>query len=211
MFLRQTVLQLLFILGCLLLQFGNEVLSNPIISNSDNEAMAGLMLSKGKNKEALQYMSKAIAKNPGNAMLYSNRSTCYMRLKELKKALADINKAFDLKKKQSLSPAKDAMLYFNRGSIYLEMKQEKEAFRDIKRSTEIWPLNGGAQLRLAEMYEKQGKKTLAIKTYNGARQLYRDFGGPKAAVDDIDERIKRLGGKVIVVEQPKTFDDKPKD
>lgn len=170
------------------------------------------MLRMGKNKEALQYMNKAIAKNPANPGLYSNRSTCYLRLNNVQKALADINHAFDLMKGNVIEPPILSMMYFNRGSIYEKLKRDKEAFRDIKKSVEVWPLGAGAQFRLAEYYENEGKKDLAIRKYNAARQLYRDFGGGTVdTLAEIDKRIKKLGGQVKVVEQPKNLDTKPRD
>ena len=182
---------------------GGDVFAQHIISTDDNEAMAGVMLRKGKNKEALQFMNKAISKDAQNAVLYSNRSTCYLRLGDLKKASDDINRAFVLAKGKNLSPAQKGMLYFNRGSIYRQLKRKKEAFLDIKQAAEICPLNAGAHLALAEMYQENGSKAQALQSYNDARQLYNDFGGSKSSLAEIDAKITNLGGKVEIREQPK--------
>lgn len=178
--------------------------SQHIISKDDNEGMAELMLRQGKNKEALAYMNKAIAKDPSNAGLYSNRSTCYLRLGNAKKALGDIEKAFVLMKGKNLKPSTQGMFYFNRGSIFRALKRDKEAFRDLKQSSEMWPLNPGVHLALAEMLQQMGKTKQAIESYNDARQLYNDFGGPKGKirVGQIDVEIKKLGGVVEDRKQP---------
>ncbi len=62
--------------------------------------------------------------------LYNNRAILYIKLKDYKKALTDINKAIKLKKDYHLA-------YLNRSEIYYRMGNEKKACQDYKKALKL--------------------------------------------------------------------------
>lgn len=155
-----------------LLQSTSPVFAQHVVSASDDEGMAFLSMKSGRNAEALNYLNKAIAKSPDKADLYLNRSSCYLNMKDLKKALADLNKAETLMKGKKEDPTSMTILYYNRGSIFLKLKRDQDAFREMKLAVEAFPFNAGAKLELGKLYVKFGKKDLALKSLESSRDLY---------------------------------------
>ena len=54
-------------------------------------------LAAGKEEEAVEHYSSAIARDSSNFILYSNRSAAYCKLQEYQKALVDANECIRLK------------------------------------------------------------------------------------------------------------------
>lgn len=154
------------------LSSASVVFAQHVISNSDSESMAYLSMRQGKNKEAVSFLNKAIAASPDKAELYVNRSSCFLNLKDTKRALADLNKAEALMKDKKNAPNSVSLFHYNRGAIYLELKRDKDALKEMQLAVDAFPFNAGAEYQLGKLYLKLGKKDLALKYLSSARESY---------------------------------------
>lgn len=74
----------------------------PPASQSDNNGSEGhkqqgnLHFAAGRYDDAIKEYSVAIIKNPSNAIYYSNRALCYLRLSQHEKCISDCTKAVEL-------------------------------------------------------------------------------------------------------------------
>ncbi|MBN2144773.1 MAG: hypothetical protein JW774_09140 [Candidatus Aureabacteria bacterium] len=91
---------------------------------------------EGNTQEALEYMNQAIQLSQGNPILYSNRGVLKARLKDEFGALADYNKAIELKPSDAHCLA---LIYFNRGKLKLKRNKIEAAIRDFDKAISFDP------------------------------------------------------------------------
>jgi len=134
---------------------------------SDWNSKAVALWKKGKftkPNQAVDYLNKAIQKNPNFAEAYNNRGNAYRDLNQLQKALSDYNQAISLKPNY-------VQAYNNRGNIYYEFKNYKLAVRDYNRSINLKPDYRLAYLNRGLAYHQLKNRTLACKDLQKACQL----------------------------------------
>jgi tetratricopeptide (TPR) repeat protein len=85
----------------------------------------------------LQDLNKAVAVNPRNSQLYYERAEIYVKMDRLENALADYNKAIDLKE--------HPFYYNNRGFVRAELGFYKEALEDYDKALLLDPGYTAAQ------------------------------------------------------------------
>ncbi|HEX21782.1 MAG TPA: tetratricopeptide repeat protein [Actinobacteria bacterium] len=112
------------------------------------------------NDLQLRTWQTQVSKNPKNPEAHVNMGAVYYRIGNLDRALREFNITLSLDKKNA-----DAYLY--RGRIYKKRGEVKKAIADFRSSikysrkeTRLFPL-----FELGDLYEKQKKYKLAIKTY----------------------------------------------
>ena len=134
---------------------------------SDWNSKAVALWKKGqftKPNQAINYLNKAIQKNPKFAEAYNNRGNAYRDLKELQKAFADYNQAIRLKRNY-------VQAYNNRGNIYYDLKKYKLAVNDYNKSISLKPDFRMAYLNRGLAYHQLKNRTLACKDLQKACQL----------------------------------------
>jgi len=97
---------------------------------------ANKFFAEKKNQEAIDAYTRCLKQDPFNkyynSIVLSNRSACYINLKEYIKALTDINKAIDLN-------PDFAKGYVRRGNIRIYLEEYNEALKDYNRAKELCP------------------------------------------------------------------------
>jgi hypothetical protein len=134
---------------------------------SDWNSKAVALWKKGrftKPNQAINYLNKAIEKNPKFAEAYNNRGNAYRDLKQLQKAFADYNQAIRLKPNY-------VQAYNNRGNIYYDLQKYKLAVNDYNKSISLKPDFRLAYLNRGLAYHKLKSRTLACKDLQKACQL----------------------------------------
>ena len=134
---------------------------------SDWNSKAVALWKKGKftkPNQAVNYLNKAIQKNPKFAEAYNNRGNAYRDLNKLQKAFADYNQAIRLKPNY-------VQAYSNRGNIYYDLKKYKLAVNDYNKSISLRPDYRMAYLNRGLAYHKLKNKTLACKDLKKACQM----------------------------------------
>ena len=95
---------------------------------------ANKLFSDEKTKEALQAYSECLKldefNRSFNSIILSNRSACYIKIKEYVKALTDINKAIELNPEFSKA-------YHRRGNIRIALEEYSEALKDYNKVKEL--------------------------------------------------------------------------
>ena len=79
---------------------------------------------KKKRRSYCRFYDKAIELNPKDADAYNNRGAAKMKLKQYKEAIADYDKAIELKKMLKA--------YNNRGFAYRELGKKEEALQILQ-------------------------------------------------------------------------------
>jgi Flp pilus assembly protein TadD len=134
---------------------------------SDWNSKAVALWKKGKftkPNQAINYLNKAIQKNPKFAEAYNNRGNAYRDLNKLQKAFADYNQAIRLKPNY-------VQAYSNRGNIYYDLKKYKLAVNDYNKSISLKPDFRLAYLNRGLAYHQLKNRTLACKDLQKACQL----------------------------------------
>ena len=122
------------------------------------------LLEQGDLVAALAKVDQLIARQPGEAMLHSIRSSVQQRQGKIEAAIADLNKAIELS-------SQDPRLYNNRGFVLLGSQQFAAALADFDRATELAPeytnpFNNRGLLLIAK-----GQFASAIEQLNQALRL----------------------------------------
>ncbi len=114
--------------------------------------------------KAIDYLNRAITKNPNFAEAYNNRGNAYRDLKQLQKAVADYNKAIQLK-------PDFAQAYNNRANIYYDLKKYQLAINDYNKSLSINSSYRFAYLNRGLAYHRLNRRDLACKDLQKACDL----------------------------------------
>ncbi|GAM27062.1 hypothetical protein SAMD00019534_102370 [Acytostelium subglobosum LB1] len=87
-----------------------------------------------KFEEAVGHFTDAIALDPSNHILYSNRSACFNNMKQFEKALEDANKTVELKPDWAKS-------YLRLANAFVGLTQYDDADKAVKKGLELEPEN----------------------------------------------------------------------
>eukprot|EP00743_Colponemidia_sp_Colp-15_P001661 GILK01001814.1.p1 GENE.GILK01001814.1~~GILK01001814.1.p1 ORF type:complete len:514 (-),score=127.26 GILK01001814.1:104-1645(-) len=97
----------------------------------------------GKYMQALKAYTRAITTNPTNAVFFSNRAFCHIKLENYGSAIADADEA------SKLDP-RYVKAYYRRGSAHLALSKYKEALKDFQKVVKIAPKDPDANAKLKE-------------------------------------------------------------
>ncbi|UCH22877.1 MAG: tetratricopeptide repeat protein [Deltaproteobacteria bacterium] len=114
--------------------------------------------------QAIEYLNKAIEKNPKFAEAYNNRGNAYRDLNQLQKAFADYNQAISLKPDY-------VQAYNNRGNIYYDLKKYQLALNDYNKSLSLNPSYRLAYLNRGLAYSRLKKANLACNDLQKACKM----------------------------------------
>ena len=134
---------------------------------SDWNSKAVALWKKGKftkPNQAINYLNKAIQKNPKFAEAFNNRGNAYRDINKLQKAFADYNQAIRMKQDY-------VQAYNNRGNIYYDLKKYKLAVNDYNKSIKLKPDFRLAYLNRGLAHHKMKNKKLACKDLQKACQM----------------------------------------
>lgn len=159
---------------------------------------AAIMASnRGDYEKALSIMNKLVEKNPSSWELYMNRSSVYLKLKDPKQALNDINKAFVLLKlPENKKSRDDTVMYsaalYNRACVYMRLGKDIEAIPDLVEAVSVNHFFPAAHYQLGDLYTKQGKLDLALQNYKTSKSLSLKLGQD---LEDLDKKISEIEAK----------------
>ena len=113
-----------------------------------------------------------------NALILSNRSLCYYKIKDMFNALHDINASIKLNDKYWKS-------YQRRANINIRLKYSEQAKDDLRKVLELDPNNREAKSLLDDILREERKK--------GAKDLYMILGvNRNSTIDEIRREYKKL-------------------
>ena len=179
-----------FILILALLAFLVSSLS--AISQMTGDLELALNLHKAGNlKDAIEFYSEAIRKNPKSAEAYNWRGIAYDDLGETDKALQDFSAAIEINNNYA-----DA--YNNRGEIYRKKKMYREALNDYSKAVQLEPT-------FAEAYYNVGLVSEAENRPGPAAANYENYLKNKTDAPDkpeIESKIKALRQAASSTQRP---------
>jgi len=115
------------------------------VAESDSyKAQANKKFQENHHNEAIELYTKAIELNPGNHILFANRSFAHIKLENYGSALIDATESIEL----APSYIKG---YFRRGTAYLALGKLKQAKQDFTKAVKIEPKNTDARKKLDEV------------------------------------------------------------
>ena len=113
-----------------------------------------------------------------NALILSNRSLCYYKIKDMFNALHDINASIKLNNKYWKS-------YQRRANINIRLKYSEQAKDDLRKVLELDPNNREARTLLEDILKEERKK--------GSKDLYMILGvNRNSSIDEIRKEFKKL-------------------
>jgi tetratricopeptide (TPR) repeat protein len=113
-----------------------------------------------------------------NALILSNRSLCYYKIKDMFNALHDINASIKLNNKYWKS-------YQRRANINIRLKYSEQAKDDLRKVLELDPNNREARTLLEDILKEERKK--------GTKDLYMILGVSRnSTIDEIRKEFKKL-------------------
>jgi len=111
----------------------NRKKKNKIEAASNLKKNAGnRAFTQGKFEQAIQHYTEAIQLLPDSHVLYSNRSAAYIQIKNLDKALEDVEKCISL---DSHFPKG----HFRKGQILMELNKKDEALVCLREARDLAP------------------------------------------------------------------------
>jgi tetratricopeptide (TPR) repeat protein len=110
---------------------------------------------------AVDYWSRAIAKNQNTAEIYNNRGLAYYDLKLYQKAIEDYNRAIQL-------DSGYAAAFNNRGNAYYELAEYQKALMDFNKSLQLRSNYPTAHLNRGLVYYQLDKNDQACRDFQNA-------------------------------------------
>ncbi len=168
-----------------------------VISLSATSQMTGdlelaLSLHKsGKLKDAIDFYSEAIRKNPKSAEAYNWRGIAYDDLGETDKALQDFDTAIDI------SP-NYADAYNNRGEIRRKKKMYREAVSDYSKAVQLESNFAEAYYNLGVVSEAENKPGAAAANYEN----YLKYKPDASDKSEVETKIKTLRQAAPATQRP---------
>jgi tetratricopeptide (TPR) repeat protein len=102
------------------------------------------------NQKQIQVLSEKLKQNPKDADSYLFRASAYAALNDKPKALADYQKAINLKPDYYI-------IYNNRANFYLDIKKYQLAIADLSQAIKLNPKDGEAYFIRSEAYQQMGE------------------------------------------------------
>ena len=114
--------------------------------SEEEKAKGAECFKAGDYKTAIKHYTEAIARNPKNHLLYSNRCTCFRKINQFEAALADCEKCIEI------CPA-FAKIYNSKGQIQFYLKNYHRCIETFQKVIELEPESQGA-IEATEMIQK---------------------------------------------------------
>lgn len=159
---------------------------------TDSLQAGAVQIMKGNYQKAIAIFDQAIAMNPKNSALYTNRGVARMGLNHSQGAVQD----FD----QSIALQPTSVAYHNRARANLRLRDRSKALADCTQAITLnrqWGSGGLAEaLRLrGAIYQDQKDFALAIADFQSAVQQYDRQSKPEQAQQMINQilRLKAIG------------------
>lgn len=121
---------------------------------------------------------------PTPAEFYSKRADASLAKGEVDSALADYNKALEIK-------ADDPTLYVSRGKAHFSKKSFDQSVKDYDKAIELAPKTAVAFLNRGASYEKLGDAKKALTDYKAAADLDASNATAKAEVKRIEDLLAK--------------------
>ncbi|MEX2263614.1 MAG: tetratricopeptide repeat protein [Bryobacteraceae bacterium] len=123
-----------------------------------------LSLTKGDPAEAVKYLNKELAGNPGNSLAWHYLGDAYIRLAKWDQAIDPLQRSIWLNQQSARS-------YILLANVYLQQGRPFVAENALKRAIDIDPQNYEAHFQLARIYHKTGRPELARQEMAAAERL----------------------------------------
>ena len=101
------------------------------------------LFNAGKYEEAITMFNSALELNPEDEVLYSNRSSCYLRLKDYQHAMEDAETCIRLKPKWERG-------YYRKGMVFFEQKEYIDAATSFYQGCELAPADAKLSGKVGE-------------------------------------------------------------
>ncbi len=145
----------------------------------------------GNLKDAIEFYSEAIRKNPKSAEAFNWRGIAYDDLGETDKALKDFSEAIEINNSYA-----DA--YNNRGEIYRKKKMYREALNDYSKALQLEPNFAEAYYNVGIVNEAENRPGPAIANYENYLKNKPD--APDKS--EIESKIKTLRQAAASTQRP---------
>lgn len=123
------------------------LLPHDVAKGEEHKSLGNKLFSEHHFFGALDEYSKAIEFNPTNAIYYSNRAACHLKLETYGAAVADADAAV------RIDPA-FVKAYYRRGSAHFALLKYRDAVKDFKEVLKIKTNDPDAKGKLAECQKK---------------------------------------------------------
>jgi tetratricopeptide (TPR) repeat protein len=120
-------------------------------------------LQANKTKPAIEFLDKAIELDPSGFFAYRLRGFAYAFNKQFDKALADMNKALELKP--------DNLGYYFRAQVYADQNKNELALQDLNKSIELDAKDSSVYKLRAKVNAALGKKEASETDLAKAKEL----------------------------------------
>ena len=165
-----------------------------------NAQEAGAALIQGNFEKAIELYDKSLSGNDlptvRKASIYNDKGVAFWRLKDLKKAIDNFNKAVTIYPEL-------ASAYNNRGNVLIQLNYPEEALKDFDQAITISPNFAVAHSNKANAYMRMGRYQEAIKAFSQAIKYMptnavpfsgrglakRELGQNYASLRDLDHAI----------------------
>jgi tetratricopeptide (TPR) repeat protein len=151
----------------------------------------------GREKEAIEALTKAIELDPRHWMAYMIRGGIFVDLKDYHQGIKDYDKVIELW-------PKDSYAYVKRGEAYDAMGNSERAIKDYDKAIEADPRSARAYAHRGSVYAALGDAQQAIKDFDKAitvepkvavlyvlrADVYYGLGDKQQAIKDYDKVIK---------------------
>lgn len=126
------------------------------------------LIESGEIEKAIQILDQIIASDPQNASAYVQRAIAKSIQEDYEAALADFNKAVELR-------PMDAVIVNTRGGFFAGYGKYEEALADFERAIQLDPNYASAYVNQANIFADMGEYEKAIADYNRALELKNDL------------------------------------
>jgi tetratricopeptide (TPR) repeat protein len=145
----------------------------------------GTMLARtGQYPEALPYLEKAVAADPGNSDAWHNLAVTYQKLGRNEEALGVLNRL-------TRSHSSEKIYHYSRGSVLRALAKKDEALKAFRKAVEIDPEYREAQYALAITLEDLGKGKQARQAW----KRYLEIDEDSVWSEEARVHLKNLGGE----------------
>lgn len=166
---------------------------------------------KKNYKEAIEYCTSAIEKNPGYEMAYMLRGSSYMNMDNTEKAMADFNRTIEIR--DNLPGAYDL-----RGVCNLRSNKIEEALKDFDRAISLDPNYAPSYFNRGITYSRLGDSVNAMKDLKEAEnkgfrenelyavlsEVYFENGEFKKGMEELDKAIGSSPDNAVIYVQRAT-------
>lgn len=163
-------------------------------------------------EDASKYYQQALELEPDNLKALSSLGLAYYEMRSFDSSLEAYHRVVELNKEDPAPYEKMYLIYNQLGDTESAVKVALRAAEahlkteDVQKSIENWQrvieldtLNAKARARLAMVYEKMGRKKLAISEYLNVASILQKSGNQKKAQEAVERAIKTSPENIIAL------------